>query len=74
MDISKEKAPSDKRRKAAFLREVEETMQQIDSGSMSMEEGYDRLLKLMGRKEVQQIVEIKTRRPLAESPAPELHS
>ena len=61
MDISKEKAPSDTYRKAAFLREVEETLQQIDSGSISMQEGYEKLLQLMGRKEVQQIVEIKGR-------------
>ena len=62
-DLSMDKLPSDERRKMTFLKEVEETMQQISNGRISMQEGYEMLLTLMEKKEIQQIIEIKGKRP-----------
>lgn len=59
MNLLTEKLLFDKQSKTAFLREVEETMQQLDKGEINKEEGYEKLIKLMERKEVQQIIEIR---------------
>lgn len=59
MNIDTEKLLADKQSKTAFLQEVEETMQQLDKGEITKDEGYEKLIKLMERKEVQQIIEIR---------------
>lgn len=59
MNIDTEKLLADKQSKTAFLQEVEESMQQLDKGEVTKEEGYEKLTKLIERKEVQQIIEIR---------------
>lgn len=65
INFDTKKPLAEEQSKIAFLREVEETMQQLDREEIDKEEGYEKLVKLMERKEVQQIIKI---RPLALKP------
>jgi hypothetical protein len=64
--ISKEDLSSDEESSASFLKELENTMEQIRQGKITMQEGYEKLIYLMQKKDVQQVVEIKARPKLGE--------
>jgi hypothetical protein len=64
--ISKEERSSDEESSASFLKEIENTMEQIRQGKITMQEGYEKLIHLMKKKDVQQVVEIKARPKLGE--------
>jgi hypothetical protein len=59
--ISKEERSSDEESSASFLKEIENTMEQIRQGKITMQQGYEKLIHLMKKKDVQQVVEIKAR-------------
>jgi hypothetical protein len=61
MSINEEKRSSDEEKGAYFLKELEDTMEQIRNGKITMQQGYEKLIHLMKKKDVQQVVEIKAR-------------
>jgi hypothetical protein len=60
MNINFDQLSSEEKRKADVLMEVEYAMQQVGYGHISLNEGYDQLIKLMGAREIEQILKIQS--------------
>ena len=58
MKINFDQFSSEEKRQADVLMEVEYAMQQVAHSHISLDEGYDKLIKLMGPKETEQILKI----------------